>query len=903
MIHRFAPLIPLLLGAGLLLWAAPGSANESLRGPVLPPMDLAPGFPSIEALPSGVLRAAVASYERGDLLAARRELEALIQGRRVWGNDRLAARFLLGWISARLGHHQQASANFYRVRKAEEHPLREYATFLEARADLPLGHQSTAIKECDSYLSLFEEGRWASECRLVIAQSNMELGRLKVAIEQYEEFLDEHPDDQRKEGISLRIARALEQLGHLEPAGRRYRVLYLDHKLPTTGQEADAALRRLEASGAPLPPITDQDLYIRACSLRRSGAHDASYDLFCALDERNPGAGPDATPLGDRLDRERHDFMWRNRQYAAVGKANARAFDKDPTGSDAAEYAYWAMQGFSRSGDFARAVKYQREGQTRYPRSGRFRNSEQRLSLLLTGAAMYGEARTALKAWAAKSSRARRSKNVKFKIAYMAYRSKDYDTAEEELGSLAKGTSKTATRARFFLGKVLERQKKWRESKAAFDQVLKDAPDGWYSQVIRNRRARAKKRPLGVGGRHGRWPGRRAQDPLPAATSTAVQHAIPQLWRDVNMISGENMQASEVVARGIDGRPIDAAFAPPALVEDAPSDRAAALAGLRAEAIPGTWTPSTRWDPERGRKAWAEFAEKYAEHWPELTLAYELSEVGLGEIAGPLLNEIYREIRDVRRSKRKRRKVARWKASGGAVDDPEMARWSAILDMTLRGRDWMAVFSAAGYPASVSAFAVETIPFRTMGRGTEDAKAAWTLAYPAAFAPHVWRASWENDVDPLLMLSIMRAESLFRHDAVSRAGALGLIQVMPATGAKVAALSDMDGFRVERLLEPNVNISLGTFYMGKLLSRFGPGYFPMAVGSYNGGPHNIGRWLKAKVGADLEDFVEEVAFDETRNYIKKVTSYYAIYSDLYADGAPVLLPARTVPDDASVIDF
>lgn len=904
MIHRLDPLLPLLLAAGLLLSVAPAAAAADLLGPVLPPMELAPGFPAVEALPAGVLRAAVASYERGDLLAARRELEALIQGRRVWGKDRLGARFLLGWISARLGHHQQASANFYRVRKDEEHPLREYASFLEARADMLRGHQPTAIKECDAYLERYEAGRWASECRLVIAQSNMELGRLKVAIERYEEFLDEHPDDQRKEGISLRIAQALEDLGHVEAAGRRYRVLFLDHKLPTTGQEAEAGLRRLEASGAPLPAITDDDLYIRACSLRRSGAHDASYDLFCALDDRNPGVGPDATPLGERLDRERHDFLWRNRQYGKVGANSARAFDRDPTAPDASEHAYWAMQGYSRSGDFANAVKYQREGMTRFPSSSRFRRSEERLGLLLMGAAMYADARVAWQAWAASNSRARRSEDNQFRIAYSAYRAEDYATAQQELEPLAEGRSKTATRARFYLGKVLEKREEWRDGKKAFDQVLKDDPDGWYAQVIRNRRARAKGQPMGTAGRHGQWPGRRALDPSPAATATAVQHAVPQMWRDVAMLSGESLETARApVLRGIDGRPRLTGAALDASEPAPPRDRAAASAGLRAEAIPGTWVANSRWDPERGREAWAGFAETYGEHWPELTLAFELSQVGLGEIAGPILNDIYREIRDVQRSKRKRRRVAQWKASGGARDDPEMARWSAILDMRIRGRDWLAIFSAAGYPASVSAFAVETIPYKSLGRVDDDARGAWTLAYPAAFAPHVWRAAWENDVDPLLMLSIMRAESLFRHDAVSSAGALGLIQVMPATGAKVAALSQMEGFRVERLLEPDVNISLGTFYMGQLLRRFGPGQFPMAVGSYNGGPHNIGRWLKAKVGADLEDFVEEVAFDETRNYIKKVTSYYAIYADLYADGAPVLLPGRTVPDDSSVIDF
>ncbi|MCO4772342.1 MAG: lytic transglycosylase domain-containing protein, partial [Deltaproteobacteria bacterium] len=334
-----------------------------------------------------------------------------------------------------------------------------------------------------------------------------------------------------------------------------------------------------------------------------------------------------------------------------------------------------------------------------------------------------------------------------------------------------------------------------------------------------------------------------------------------------------------------------------------PASRDALVRRMQSEHIPPTWEANARWDRESAWGRWKDLSKDFGEAWPDLPVAYELSRVGLGEIAGPMVNAIYIEIGKYRRSKRVRRDVAKWKASGGKSKDPDIERKAAAQDIKLRSRDWMAVFSGAGYPAQVSKFATDSIPFRSMGREDDDARRAWTLAYPAAFSPHVWRAGWEGGVDPLLMLSIMRAESAYRHDAVSPVGALGLVQVMPATGSKVAALGEFEGFRVERLLEASVNIEIGTWYMGQLLERFGPGHFPLAVGSYNGGPHNIGRWLKAKVGADLEDFVEEVAFDETRNYIKKVTRYYAIYADLYGGGAPVLLPGRTVTDDPTVINF
>jgi soluble lytic murein transglycosylase-like protein len=537
----------------------------------------------------------------------------------------------------------------------------------------------------------------------------------------------------------------------------------------------------------------------------------------------------------------------------------------------------------------------------RFPTSGRFRNTEERLALLYMGAAKYAEAREAWNAWAAKSSRAARSSEVQFNAAYAAYRARDYATAEAELEELAAGRSKVSEEARYYLGKIQERNEEWQASRATWNELLDDEPDGWFSQVIRNRRRRARKEPDPSSGRNGLWPGPSPEAPLSVSAGTEVTQAVPALWRRPGFALP--IGASDRPARAADGTPLPAAQLT-ALASAPPGpSRTELLQRLQAEHIPPTWEESARWDRASAWGVWKSFAKDHGEAWPELPVAYELSRVGLGEIAGPMVSEVHKQIVEYRRSRSARRDAARHTSSGGSSKDPEIERKVQAQKIVLKSRDWMAIFAGAGYPANVSAFAVDSIPFRSMGREDPDARRAWTLAYPAAFAPQVWRAAWESGVDPLLMLSIMRAESLYRHDAISPVGALGLVQVMPATGAKVAALGAFEDFRVERLLEPAVNIEVGTWYMGKLLQRFGPGQFPLAVGSYNGGPHNIGRWLKAKVGADLEDFVEEIAFDETRNYVKKVTRFYAVYADLYGGGAEVLLPPRTVEDDPSVINF
>jgi soluble lytic murein transglycosylase-like protein/tetratricopeptide (TPR) repeat protein len=865
-------------------------------------------------------------FGEGDLPAALHQLRGLLGTRGLAEEDRHRAHFLRAWINDRLGHFQQASASFFRVRKLDEHPLREMAAFFEARADLLRGHLRTAIAECDRYISDYPEGRYRDECHLVQADAYLGLGSRATALHRYQEFLSSHPDDQRREELRLKIAEALEQAGELDRAAAQYRSLYLSHRLPTTGLAAEAGLRRITAGGLELEPLSDDQLFVRACTLRDSGEIEDSYELFCDLTERHPDRGSASSALGSKLASERHDFLWRNRRFEEVGEWSAAAYEADPSRSTAAEHLYWAVQGLSRAGRFSEAVRYQEIGRKRFPSHRRFRSSHERTALLHVGAGNYRQARGAYQRWQSASSRARRSSKVRFFTAYYAYRAGLWEEGRAGLEELSVGRSRYATAARYYLGKTLRRLGRRAEANEHFAGILKDKPDSWYSLVLRSKERQRAGLPGGLFHRDGRWPGASGRESLsvPSARRASLQQSLVRLYQrarpGLRGPSDPGHRHGEVV-RDADGHPLQSesrpGWADPKLLaiddpaqdaEPDPAPPAAATPTATADVLhragrpPATWTASTLWNPERGWQLWTDFVAGHQVHWPELPAAYELSRIGLGELAGPLLSQVYREVRDTRRKRSVRRKVRRWKSSRGRRGGEQVARWAAILELGLSPGDWRDLFAAAGYPASVSAFANQETEYDQVPRVDADARAAWTLIYPAAFAPHVWQAAWENDVDPLLVLSVMRAESLFRHDAVSRVGALGLVQVMPATGARVAALMGEQNFRVEKLLEPETNIRVGTFYLGKLLDRFA-GQFPLAVGAYNGGPHNIGRWLRAKQGIPLEEFIEEIAFDETRNYIKKVIRYYGIYIDLYGRGSAVQLPAATRPDDASAINF
>jgi soluble lytic murein transglycosylase len=141
-------------------------------------------------------------------------------------------------------------------------------------------------------------------------------------------------------------------------------------------------------------------------------------------------------------------------------------------------------------------------------------------------------------------------------------------------------------------------------------------------------------------------------------------------------------------------------------------------------------------------------------------------------------------------------------------------------------------------------------------------------------------------LEPAITDAIMRQESSFDPGAVSSAGAVGLMQLMPATARRIAA---KDGLPFDGdLTDPQTNMLLGTAYFTALLQSFGE-CLPLAVAAYNAGPSNVASWLAeygdpemsaSSGGADLIDWVEEIPFSETRNYVQRVTESIIVYRAL-----------------------
>jgi soluble lytic murein transglycosylase len=166
----------------------------------------------------------------------------------------------------------------------------------------------------------------------------------------------------------------------------------------------------------------------------------------------------------------------------------------------------------------------------------------------------------------------------------------------------------------------------------------------------------------------------------------------------------------------------------------------------------------------------------------------------------------------------------------------------------------------------------------------------WRAAYPEAFRSQVVSAAEAQRLEPEYLWAIMRQESGYEPEAVSYADAIGLLQMLPATTARVAEGLGVP-FSRELLFDPAWNARFAARYNAVLRERFG---VPLAFAAYNGGGHRVEAWLEARGPMDFDLFVEQIGITQTKNYIRRVTSHYARYVYLRdPDGGwPIELPLR-----------
>lgn len=158
-----------------------------------------------------------------------------------------------------------------------------------------------------------------------------------------------------------------------------------------------------------------------------------------------------------------------------------------------------------------------------------------------------------------------------------------------------------------------------------------------------------------------------------------------------------------------------------------------------------------------------------------------------------------------------------------------------------------------------------------------NAKNLLKIIYKQEYSEYVEKYAKENEIDPLLVYAIIKAESNFDENAVSASNAKGLMQLMYATAEEVAEQCGIE-LTEENIFDPEINIELGTRYISTLIERYTN--IGVALAAYNAGMTSVDKWLReGTISADGSD-IENIPFKETNNYVRKILRDYEVYKEL-----------------------
>jgi soluble lytic murein transglycosylase len=197
---------------------------------------------------------------------------------------------------------------------------------------------------------------------------------------------------------------------------------------------------------------------------------------------------------------------------------------------------------------------------------------------------------------------------------------------------------------------------------------------------------------------------------------------------------------------------------------------------------------------------------------------------------------------------------------------------------------------AAGHYGAGMAAVRQAIPQLEARRIADIPNEAWRAAFPLPYELNLRSEAARNQVDPMLVAGLIRQESAFESKAMSRAGAVGLMQVEPKTALKLARQLRVRYARA-RLTDPGYNLQLGSRYLANLLMSFGTP--EAALAAYNAGEDRVVQWTAGQNYLETPEFVESIPFTETREYVQIVIRNSEVYRSVYG-----LAPAGEQPTQA-----
>lgn len=316
-------------------------------------------------------------------------------------------------------------------------------------------------------------------------------------------------------------------------------------------------------------------------------------------------------------------------------------------------------------------------------------------------------------------------------------------------------------------------------------------------------------------------------------------------------------------------------------------------------------------------------ARQHGASIPELRRALELALVGRSDLAALPLRAVSDELRAFTDARPRGRALKTWRFTPRPFLDNrpqgQTGEWGRSLAETgnpkpdpARGpalASGMTAIRAALGPAFEAVGDAHYARRHGAGRGklpfppnAPENRAMWARRFPRAFAAPLEQAAARYGVDPLLLWAFMTVESSYNPRAISRSNARGLMQVMPQTGGLIADRMALRGFSPALLFEPAIVLEMAAWYVHQLLHKF-DGQVPLAIASYNAGPHRMASWLGVKSHLPLDVLIEEIPYDEAREYTKKVLRFWALYRRIYRGEERFDLPNTLKPTVRDNINF
>jgi soluble lytic murein transglycosylase len=156
------------------------------------------------------------------------------------------------------------------------------------------------------------------------------------------------------------------------------------------------------------------------------------------------------------------------------------------------------------------------------------------------------------------------------------------------------------------------------------------------------------------------------------------------------------------------------------------------------------------------------------------------------------------------------------------------------------------------------------------------------VIFPLTYWDSIKRHAAVYQLDPYVVAALIAQESTFDPNARSVANAWGLMQILPSTGKRLATSLGIRRFTTSMLTQGETNIRLGTLYFKRLVQQFGGTHYALA--SYNAGENRVVRWKAERPGMDEDEFIDDIPFPETQNYVKRILGTAEDYRRLYGDG-------------------